>query len=204
MKKITLVAFIAILTCLLVAPKFVANNISEKLNSIITLIDENPVYQAKIISQSSSWFSSEAILEISIEMAQLGIQELDPLAPTALSFHLIFSAQHGPIIVSGDSPGLHWASWQVSAPGDTLRDTLTFAEDKAFYAIQAQLGLLGTTEYQDTVQSFTYVGDGLLTRAEFSGLQGTGEIAKEHLTYSANIAQLSLENPIFTSKMQTR
>ena len=202
MKKTTVAVLGAIFIALLVAPKFVGNNISQDLNSTIALIDKNPVYQAKIISQSSSWFSSQAVLEIGIDLALMGMQNIDPDAPTALTFQLVFSAQHGPIIVSGDSPGLHWASWQATSSGDSLREALTFAQDKAFYAIQGKVNLLGTTHYQDTLQGFTYAGEGLLGHAEFSGLQGEGEISAQHFNYALKVAEISLENAAISTKMQ--
>jgi hypothetical protein len=199
MKKTTIAALGTILIALLVVPKFVGNKISESLSSTISIIDKNPVYHAKIITESSTWFSSQAIIEIGIDIVQPGVQYIDS---AALTFQVAISAQHGPIIICGDSPGLQWASWQATISADSLRETLIFAEDKAFYEAKGQLDLLGTTHYQDIMQAFTYAGEGLLTRAEFSGLQGVGAISKDHYIYSSKIAEISLENAEFTNKMQ--
>lgn len=168
-KLLPLTASVLVLGAL-VTPKIIGSQIETKLNDVITSINASQGYQLDITELESGWFSTQATLRLSLDPDIMGT--LQGADSDQWVIDLDFDASHGPILM-GDSTNLGFVNWQISSAANSLRDTLSWPENTAFYQMKGQLDLSSQFQYTDSLTSFTSIA-GEMNQFDFSGYQGGG------------------------------
>lgn len=186
MKKIKLLVTVAAIS-VAIAPKIIGLYIIENLNSRVAQINQIPSYRAKVKEVNSGWFTSSAVIELS-----LSLPEMDAELQNAFTFQLNFNAQHGPILL-GDQPGIGREAWSISYRGEQLRKHLDYAADQAFYTYNAKTNLFGITSINDKIQPFSAqtTENNAPVNIQFSGYTGAGDIKGEQISYAGKVDKVS-------------
>ena len=158
MKKIALISAAVTLAVLVIAPKFVGDNVESQVIDITDALNNHSIYGAEIIEYQKGWFSSTADIALTINVndifnAQNGATSAAPTEsnPTVMA-KLV--AHHGPIYV-GDSVGIGQAQYSVVLEGEGFREYLQWDHDSPFYRNQGVVGLFGGLSYEDELPAMT-------------------------------------------------
>lgn len=189
MKKTLSIVIIIILSIGLVAPKLVGNQFSTTLNVIAEKMNNTPGYTVEIQTINSHWFSTDALVTLSLDTTHLtGLS--DPALSDDYSVVFEVNAQHGPFLFNEKS-NLAWLSWTANVDGETLRKNLDWSDNTDFFRANGLIDLLGDYDYQDTVTAFTANITDNNVNLMFSGYQGNGQYNGQDLTYQGNVAKLT-------------
>jgi len=171
MKKIVL-PLVAVAAVAAIAPKFVGTQIDSSLNELVTHINGLPGYKAKLNSIETSWFATNATLEISLDVADFSGQDTAQTA-NKMAIEIDFDASHGPVLF-GNHSGLGWTAWSASVNGEDIRQYASWADNMPLYQITSKMGLLGTQNYADVIPALNITTEEAttLTMSEYNG-QGT-------------------------------
>lgn len=165
-----------VVATVLLAPKFIGSYAESLVDAQITALNQQPAYTASITSYEAGWFHSQAQLEIKVDLS-----EIDPEAPAQpIITQLNLSLQHGPILTQ-HAPGVGLVGFQIDAGGDSLRESITWSDDRDLYVNNGVLGLLGGVSYVDEVSPFSYNSTDI--SYDFSGYRGAGSSAGGIFTY---------------------
>jgi uncharacterized protein YdgA (DUF945 family) len=179
MKKTLLAVTSIIVLVSVIAPKIVCNSFNQKLDSVVELINQNPVYNVTIIDRASDWFSSTATINVGLDsstfnnnVGQKAYNEMQGVFAN-MNVDVVIDAQHGPILTQ-NGLALGWLAWNARVDGNSLRETLEFDVNTPFYQITSHTNLLGASSYTDTIPSFLIKDDEIFTQLSFSGWNGFG------------------------------
>lgn len=197
MKK-TLIASAVVLGACVITPKIISGQIAPSLESIVSSIDENPAYKAKIKSKQIGWFSSTAVIEVSLDMAALRQANEDEMSDSdePLVFDIDFAASHGPITTL-NGLGLNLVDWSVSYKGDAQREFIKWQDDQPLYSIKSQTSVFGNGTFSDEAPAFTAVENEDNLTASFSGHQGSGSYDAESYQYHGSAGKLTITDGNF-------
>ena len=184
MNKILPLSASAVVLAALVTPKFIGSQVEDKLNQVISSINQFQGYQVKVESLDDGWFSTQAKLVLSLDAA---LANVDGVEPGEWDIPLTFEATHGPFLFADDG-GLGLVSWKIQVPGDNLRNVLSWSETSPFYQMKATLGLTSQLSYQDQITAFTSQ-ESIETQSNFSGYQGQGRYKGEVFHYQGEALQ---------------
>jgi uncharacterized protein YdgA (DUF945 family) len=189
MKKLPVVIICGAVAGIAIAPKIIGLSVIETLNARVAQLNEIPAYKASVKEVNSGWFSSSAVIDLSLNFPEMSEEQ-----QKAFTFELNFSAQHGPILL-GEQKGIGREAWQISYAGDSLRKQLDFNADQAFYSFNAKTNLLGATIISDHILPFKVqtTENGEQLNISFSGYQGNGDIKRNKVSYVANVDNISAE-----------
>lgn len=192
MKKTLLISASIIALTAVIAPKFVGNSFNQKLDSMIVLINQNPVYSASVKSRSNAWFSSTATIHIAFDSSSFADENTPEIQNvfSDMNADIVVNAQHGPILTQ-NGLSLGWLSWSAKVEGDSLRDTLDFDADTPIYQITNHTNLFGKSSFNDKVPSFSMQGDEVFTQFAFSGWNGSGSFSDTQANYQGLLKSFS-------------
>ena len=139
MKKIVIISFITLLLISLIAPKFVGSQLNNSLNNIVVTVNEIPGYSMQIKEITSHWFSTNAILILEINTAELTQSTDDSLEDFRIE--VSYNASHGPLRF-GDNSGIGWLGWSAKVEGEMLREFMSWPLEQALYQAQGEMSLL--------------------------------------------------------------
>jgi hypothetical protein len=166
------------------APKIIAPIHQEKLVETITYINDLPDYKATILSTKAGWFGSKNTILIS-----LNTQSYSSLEGQELEIKFDIDTLYGPVMFAHQGfLGLYESSIQVL--GENQRDQLIWDEDKPLYQLSVLSGFTGHLEVIDTIPAFTSSDNTI----DFSGYHGEGQINKEGVMYSGQLATVNINN----------
>ena len=185
MKKLIVVLFTIITLTGLIAPKIVASKIESSLYELAILMNNTPGYTVEVQQVESSWFTTNAKLNVGFDLSVLG-DIPDSAAIESLTVQVDFNAAHGPFRL-GKNAGLGWLGWSAEVSGKELRTHLVWPENSPFYLIQADMGLFGGQDFEDTLQAFTLDIVADTVKFAFSGYSGEGHYNGDKLSYQSNI-----------------
>jgi uncharacterized protein YdgA (DUF945 family) len=188
MKKL-LAVIITIALMGLITPKLVGNQFSTTLDAIAENINNAPGYTLEIQTINSQWFSTEASLVISLDIAGL-TGSPDAAAYEDFSVVIKVNAEHGPFIFNEQS-NFAWLSWSANVDGQALREHLDWSEDKDFYQVTGLMNLVGNHSYQDKIAAFSATVTPEKINMIFSGYQGNGQYDGEEYSYKGSAADLT-------------
>jgi len=171
MKKIVL-PLVAVAAVAAIAPKFVGTQIDTSLNELVTHINGLPGYKAKLNSIETSWFTTNATLEISLDVADFSGQDTAQTA-NKMAIEIDFDASHGPVLF-GNHSGLGWTAWSASVNGEEIRQHASWDKNTPLYQITSTMGLFGTHNYADVIPALNITTEeaATVTVSEYNG-QGT-------------------------------
>ena len=148
MKKILVIVALVVLVLVTIPPKFIGNNFTTSMESVVDSIEQSPGYNAKLVSVESGWFSSQAVINIGIDMPDLA--EMD------LSTNVLVEGFHGPLILKdGFALGLIKIIASPSAETE-LPKTLMIKGDSPLYKFDAFTSLTQKTDYNVEMPMFAY------------------------------------------------
>lgn len=173
MKKIVLTGVAIVVAAALVGPKIVGSQFSQSIEDTVAAIDNNPAYTASITSLESSWFNTQAQINVGINMPDMGEFSEEPLD---MSVDILVNGDHGPILTSNGF-NLAWLYTQIEVLSGELPEGLTLKEDLPIYALEAYTGLLGGSTYTDKVVGMDYVNEENQLTIDFSGSQSEGSFS---------------------------
>jgi uncharacterized protein YdgA (DUF945 family) len=179
MKKTLIFGASIIVLVAVIAPKIVSNSFNQKLDSVVELINQNPVYNVSIKDRTSDWFSSTATINVGLDsstfnnnVGQEAYNEMQGVFAN-MNVDVVIDAQHGPILTQ-NGLALGWLAWNARVDGNSLRETLEFDVNTPFYQITSHTNLLGASSYTDRIPSFLIKDDEIFTQLSFSGWNGFG------------------------------
>ncbi|BFM51264.1 DUF945 family protein [Marinomonas sp. THO17] len=186
MKKILAVLVFVLLAACLVAPKFIASNYEEKVSQLVTNLNTAPGYQVTMESLEDTWFTSKKVVHLAYDLASI-----EPsLSGKKIEVDLILDAHYGPILLSANGL-LGLFELHAYYAGDTLRDSLNWPADQAFYDASVVMNLTGKIDVVDQIPAFD-MADGNFT---FSGYHGKGAFTDQGIDYRSQVNQVNLDKP---------
>jgi uncharacterized protein YdgA (DUF945 family) len=193
LKKIILSSATLTLAALLIAPKFIGDNIHSQLDEVVIALNDHPIYGAEVISYQQGWFRSEGEIALSLNANDvLAAQQGAPLTqvenPTVIA---TFRVNHGPLYV-GDAVGVGRAHFTVDIPGDAFREHLQWDTATSFYHNEGTIGLFGGLSYEDGLPSFSAEIEEEVA-ISFSGYQGTARSEGDAIRYEGSTSTLSMQ-----------
>lgn len=202
MKKTLLISASIIALTAVIAPKFVGNAFNQKLDSMLVLINQNPMYSASVKNRSNTWFSSAATIHIAFDGSAFADENTPEIQNvfSDINVDIVVDAQHGPILTQ-NGLSLGWLSWSARVEGDSLRDTLDFDADTPIYQITNHTNLFGKSSFHDKVPSFNMQGDEVFTQFAFSGWNGSGAFTDPQASYQCTLDRLSFEGAFGTLEL---
>ncbi|MGK0306228.1 MAG: hypothetical protein ACI8UG_001979, partial [Gammaproteobacteria bacterium] len=199
MKKTLLVGASIILLVAVIAPKIVSNSFNQKLDSVVELINQNPVYNVSIKYRTSDWFSSTATINVGLDsstfnnnVGQEAYNEMQGVFAN-MNIDVVIDAQHGPILTQ-NGLALGWLTWNARVDGNTLRETLEFEANTPFYQITSHTSLLGASSYTDKIPSFQIKDDEVFTQLSFSGWNGFGTFSDSETRFQGMLETVSVNS----------
>jgi len=173
MKKILLSAAAIVVATALIGPKIVGSQFSQGIENSVAAINNNPAYTASLASLESSWFSTQAMVNIGIKLPQVDDADQEAFD---MSVNVLVKGEHGPIL-SQDGISLAWLHTQIETQTSELPANLEVADNAPIYKLSAYTRLFGSTHYSDQVAALNYVDDASQATFSFSGMQGSGELS---------------------------
>lgn len=206
MKKIALISAAVTLAVLVIAPKFVGDNVESQVIDITDALNNHSIYGAEIIEYQKGWFSSTADIALTINVndifnAQNGATSAAPTEsnPTVMA-KLV--AHHGPIYV-GDSVGIGQAQYSVVLEGEGFREYLQWDQDSPFYRNQGVVGLFGGLSYEDELPAMTASIEEESFYFSFSGYQGKAKSEGDATHFTGLAPTFSFSTAEFTTTVST-
>jgi len=183
-KKILAVLVFVLLAACLIAPKFIAPKYQEQLSQLVTNLNSAPGYEASLDTLEEGWFKSKSVLHLSYDLSMV-----DPnLYGQKLEADLVLDSRFGPLLLS-DAGTIGWFDVHAYYAGDSLRETLNWPEDQAFFDASVVMDLMGNVKSVDQIPAFD-INEGDFT---FSGYKGKGTFTSNSLAYQGQIEQLNLD-----------
>lgn len=198
MKK-RLFASAIVLGAFIVTPKFISGQVEPTLNGFVSSLDNNPAYAAKIKSANYGWFSSDAVVEVTLDLASM-MQSAEGEIPefdTSLVFDIDFSASHG-LITTENGLGLNLIDWTASYQGEAQKEHIQWDDTTPLYAIHGQTNLIGSGTFSDVAPAFTAKQNASGLSIDFAGHQGSGSYDSKGYQYQGGATKLAIENEEIT------
>lgn len=191
-KSIITLIILVIAAIGLVGPKIIGNNAIQKIDQMITSMNDLPGYQVNVVSVESGWFSTSTKIDFGIDEAIFGEMSMDPeLAAFFENFSLTIDAkaQHGPFLtLNGLKLGL--LALKAEVDESIFRDLITYSDDRRLVSLYLDVSLFGNARYSDSVEGFTVIGmDGI----SFSGWAGKGTMSSTHIDYKGQMDSLIMD-----------
>lgn len=194
MKKIALISAAVTLAVLVIAPKFIGDNVESQIKEMTDALNEHAVYGAEIIEYKKGWFTSTADIALSINVNDIfNAQNITTSNATEVSNPSVIAklvAHHGPIYV-GDSIGIGQVQYSVVLEGDAFREHMQWDDSRPFYRNQGVVGLLGGLSYNDELPAITASVEDKDFDLSFSGYQGKAESAGDAIHFTGVASSLS-------------
>jgi hypothetical protein len=174
----------------LIGPKFTGNVFNQQLEQYIDTVNKLGVYEVNIKSREQGWFSTDATIEVGLNMASF-----DPNAPLPeINIELQADAQHGPILTNeGLSIGL--LQWSLGVSDETAASDIVLTGEGPLYRAVGKMNLLGTTRYKDALSAFTYTDAATNMRFSTQGWQGEGYLGAQQTRYAGSMTTLEMAMP---------
>ncbi|RUO47253.1 hypothetical protein CWE21_08650 [Pseudidiomarina aquimaris] len=173
---------------LVISPTLIGSQAESSIREHVALFDqEQPAYSLEVVSYERGWFSANAVLKMSVDLATLMV---DPDAEE-VSTLIDVSIQHGPILTD-QGFGLGLAAWQATNDGAGLETYVQWDTEQPFYLQQGTVNLLGIGVFQDyipAIQSTSALPDFSFSMTEF---RGDGHYSNGEFSYQGNHEQLQL------------
>lgn len=169
----------------LIAPHFIGQQIEQLVNEQVAQLNQQAGYQASVKEYQRGWFDAKAVIQVHFDMHQL-----DPAAdmPAFPVFNINLALTHGPVVLSSQGL-LGLSAWQADVAADTLREKLSWAEDKPIYRLSGVSGLFGGHSFSDQMPAWRFQEKDN-SQIQFSGYQGSGEILSQSMYYSGKAQSL--------------
>ncbi|CAB0151606.1 hypothetical protein PSI9734_01980 [Pseudidiomarina piscicola] len=190
-KKGIVIGAVVIAGVLTATPYIVGSQTEGNIYKQVAHFDQSqPVYQAKVLSYERNWLSSNAVIEVGVDMQALAGVDTSELQ--WLTTELDLSLQHGPVLTDqGLSLGL--LSWQLSNDGAGFADVLDWNKDQLLYLQQGSVNLLGNANYQDVLAALRNAAGLKDLQFELAEYRGHGTYDGETLTYQGGVADFRLQ-----------
>ncbi len=197
MKK-RIVASAVVLAAVLVTPKYISTQVNQVVDNGVAGLNETPTYKADIKSQNFGWFSSSAVVEVSLDMSQMAQQDPEAAAAVAdmFTFNVNIEAEHGPVIF-GQEAGIGLVAWSISYAGEGAEKYISWDKNLPLYEIKGKTGLTGSGHYSDNIPAFTAAENDEGNVVDFSGYAGGGEFNAEGYTYKSHSEKLMIDSTEF-------
>lgn len=181
MKKILLGVCTVAVAAALICPKIVAIDVESNINNIVKKVNDLPGYTATVSELNSSWFSTDAMVKVSLDASAFGpdfpIGDISELA-----VDLKVNASHGPVLMTEDH-SLGLLSLNIDYVNESLRDFVNWSVDQPIYNVQVHTNLLGNTTYKDIIEPFTVKDEAEDLDITFEGYQGSGILHSDSVEY---------------------
>jgi uncharacterized protein YdgA (DUF945 family) len=190
MKKL-LVPVIIILAIILIPPSITGSKAKQELDTLIELIAESPGYNASWESYNKGWFSSDAILTVSIDKILF-----DASQTGTYDVSLKLDAKHGLFLFSDtQTVGLFSYTFRLlDEQTEVIKQNLDYDTTNEFYLSVGSVDLTGNLVISDRLAAFSASEDG--TELSFAGYTGNGTYsASQELNYTGVIGKLSIDKP---------
>jgi uncharacterized protein YdgA (DUF945 family) len=142
MKKISLIAIlVALLVVFLISPKIVGNKFNTELDDSIALVNSAlPFYNITVSERNQGWFSTQATINVSLDLAQLTASSQPDVENISVDVSL--GAQHG-LLLTQSGLGLGWLDWQwsIALPNNPDAYEIITTEAENILAGQGRWGL---------------------------------------------------------------
>ncbi|NRA61730.1 MAG: DUF945 family protein [Psychrobium sp.] len=191
MKKI-LLPLSALLLIAGIAPKVISTQIESALNEAVVGINNTPGYKATLNNLNSGWFSTDANIDIALNLAAMSPQGKAMQEQLDLKVNIAFEAAHGPIIF-GQHSGLGWAGWSATVQGDNLRDKAVWAKETPLYVLTSHMGIFGKQNFSDVLTPLSNIKDSEIT-FDFSGFNGKGSYSGDGLVYQGKASTINMNS----------
>lgn len=180
-KKGIVIGIVVVAAALSVTPYVIGSQTKSAIQDQVALFDSSqPVYQARIVSYDRGWLSSNAVIEVGVDLDALGMGDEAEAAVATSEFQL--SLQHGPVLTDqGFSLGL--ASWQLSNNGQGLEDYVQWDKEQLLYLQQGSVSLAGNATYSDAIPQLNNTGNTGEVSFTLSEYVGHGSYDGETLIY---------------------
>ncbi|MGQ4276984.1 YdgA family protein [Pseudidiomarina sp. E22-M8] len=189
-KKGIVIGAVVVAAGLSITPYFIGSQTESAIQDQVALFDSSqPVYQARVVRYDRGWLSSNALIEVGVDLNALGFSDEVEARMATSEFQL--SLQHGPILTDqGLSLGL--ASWQLTNVGQGLEDYVQWDKEQPLYLQQGSVNLAGKATYHDVMPQLnnnTNTGEVSFALAEYVG---QGSYDGENFTYNGLFSDLVL------------
>lgn len=193
MKKLLVIMSSLVVVASLVGPKIVAYKVEQNLKENIKSVNELPGYEVQLAEISSTWFTTKAKINLVLDVASiLDTPRTDRL--TNLIAELEFKAIHGPVLFTKNSL-FGWIDWSITFNDEELTKSFIWDENKPFYQVSAQMGLLGKHSYQDKIPALEINTGRSNKKVTFAGYQGKGTYNNKVINYIGQIGEIKLTKP---------
>jgi uncharacterized protein YdgA (DUF945 family) len=181
LKKPVLGIFSVGVAAVLVAPHFIGQQAEQDINALVAAVNNNPVHQLELKSYQRGWFSSKAVFEHSMQMADFD-QSGGTKMTEVRSGEVVLDLQHGPVLTDYDA-GLGLLSWQLQAADERLRANLTWNDGEPLYQMIGSMNLVGSGQYHDRIAGLVYRDAASDMTIELNDYRGNGEFGAEQFAY---------------------
>lgn len=202
MKK-RIIASAVVLAAVIITPKYISTQVNQAVTNGVANLNDNPSYNATIKSQNFGWFNSSAVVEVSLDMSQMGAENSEDAASIQdmLTFDVNVAASHGPVIL-GQDPGLGLVAWSINYAGEEAKKHLTWDQHIPLYEIKGKTGLTGSGHYSDNIPAFKAIENDEGDVVEFSGYAGGGEFDSAGYTYKSHSEKLMIDTQEFALELE--
>lgn len=188
MKKILLSAAAIVVATALIGPKIVSSQFTQGIEDSVAAINKNPAYTASITSIESAWFSTQAVVNVGINIPQMSPEGQEAFD---MSVNVIVNGEHGPILTQ-DGFHLAWLHTQIETQNNALPANFSVTNNAPIYQLSAYTGLFGSTDYSDQVAAIDYVDEASQTTFNFSGMQGQGTLSSDGFKGASKAESLAI------------
>lgn len=187
-KKGIAIGAVVVIGGLFASPYFIGAQAESNVREYVQLFDQEQIgYSAEVISFERGWFSSNAVIRVSLDWATMFGERSAPNTST----EVLVSIQHGPVLTDqGFSLGL--AAWQARIDGAGLEQYVTWNAQQPLYLNQGSVSLTGTATYQDYVPQMRLTDFLPTVTMSVSEYRGDGRYTSGSFVYQGNYEQLQI------------
>ena len=191
MKKILLIVVAIIVVLLVFMPKYVGMQFASGLQNTVDTINAKTAYKVSIEEVNSGWSSTEAVLNLGLDMSALNDVSADV---PALSVTVNVKASHGPILTSGNNL-IGLLHVLIVSQQSALPDAFVLAmQNSPIFKVDAVTGLFGGTDFTSDILGFTYTDNDSDFMLSFDGMQSQGSLANNGYQFSGTANAFSVNS----------
>ncbi|MDO6747589.1 DUF945 family protein [Gilvimarinus sp. 1_MG-2023] len=191
MKKLAGIVVLTVVIATLCAPVLLGRHAQGHIEQVVQALNDYPGYNASITRYQRSWLTSNAEIEVGIDLGPFITDPKDEALPMAIS--LLISLDHGPLLLN-DGFGLGLYQWRAGPAAKTqanINQALGLDDSEPFYQISGKTSLLANTKFKDKLRAFVMQSSEL--SAAFTGYEGVGSISSTgQLTYTGAVQEASV------------
>lgn len=195
MKKPLLVVASAAVAAVLVAPKIIGNDASQRLDEIVAEVNNLPGYEITVLETEKNWFSSSSTVKLAFDPFALdpsvaSTPEVEEML-SLLQLEMKIDMQHGPVLLN---KGLGLSDIQIRIPNtfDKIKHNNEIVEN--LYVYDGKVSLLGDMVYSDSFSPMQVIFDsGAIF--EFTGYKGSGVTNNGKMDYIGEAKTAEVNSP---------